>query len=136
VPIWHESRRHSTWHSKGGRAQSVMGGVDSNGMDLVRALCLGITGRPVRWVLRECRKWIVEQSDFMMYVQYGQLGRLTLTAWACSLRRIEEGACFARDDSGLLATICGAFFVKAGRGLKDWTTAARVFQKLVAMVHR
>ena len=42
-----------------------MGGVDSNGRDVVRALCLDFTGRPVRWgVRRECRKWMVEAERF------------------------------------------------------------------------
>lgn len=102
----------------------------------------GLTGqsqgkRAVRWgVLRECRKWIVEQSDLLMYVQYGRLGRLTLTERTCSLRRIEAGAWFARDDSVPFAAMCWASFVNAGRRLKGWTKAARVFQKLVAMVRR
>jgi hypothetical protein len=42
--------------------------VGSNGMDVVRALYLNLTGQPVRsGRAREGRKWIVEQSD-LLYV--------------------------------------------------------------------
>jgi D-aspartate ligase len=73
--------------------------VDSNGMDVVRALYLNLTGQPVRsGRAREGRKWIVEQSDLATSLRYGRLGRLTGTEWACSLRGIEKAAWFARDD--------------------------------------
>jgi D-aspartate ligase len=100
--------------------------VDSNGMDIVRALYLDLTGQPVqRGVSREGRKWIVEQSDLWTSLQYGRLGRLTLTAWARSLLGIEEGAWFAWDDPVPFAAMLWNSLVKVGRILKDWAEAAR-----------
>jgi hypothetical protein len=92
--------------------------VDSNGMDVVRALHLNLTGQPVRsGRAREGRKWIVEQSDLATSLRYGRLGRLTGTEWACSLHGIEEAAWFARDDPLPFAAmwwslLCAATFLK------------------------
>ncbi len=110
--------------------------VDSNGMDVLRALYLDLTGQPVkRGSAREGRKWIVEQRDLLSSLRYIRLRRLTLTAWARSLRGIEEGAWFARDDLVPFTAIwwvslikacsmCWAPLVKAGRKLKDQATGA------------
>jgi len=104
--------------------------VDSNGMDVVRALYLDLTGQAVkRGFLREGRKWIVEQSDLMTSIRYGRLKRLTLAEWVCSLSGIEEGAWLARDDPAPLAALCGAFLMKAARQLKNRTRAARKARK-------
>jgi D-aspartate ligase len=90
--------------------------VDSNGKDVVRALYLDLTGQPVQpGVEREGRKWIVEQSDVITSLRYARLGRLTLKKWARSLRDIEEGAWFARDDLVPFAAMCGSYLAKAGR---------------------
>jgi D-aspartate ligase len=99
--------------------------VDSNGMDVVRALYLDLTGQPVkRGAACEGRKWIVEQSDLMTSIRYTRLGKLTPTEWARSLRRIEEGAWFAPDDLLPFAAMCWGSLVKAGRELGDWIRAA------------
>jgi D-aspartate ligase len=106
--------------------------VDSNELDVVRALYLDLTGQPVpRGVPREGRKWIVEQSDAMASLQYGRLGKLTLTEWARSLRGIEEAAWFARDDLMPFVAVCWTSFVKAVRKLKDRIAAGRLLQELI-----
>jgi D-aspartate ligase len=106
--------------------------VDSNGLDVVRALYLDLTGQPVpRGVPREGRKWVVEQSDSMASVQYARLGRLTLAEWARSLGGIEEGAWFARDDLRPFVAMCWTSVVKAICRLKDRIKAARVLRRSV-----
>jgi D-aspartate ligase len=92
--------------------------VDSNGMDVVRALYLDLTGQPVkRGVPREGRKWMVEQSDLMSSIKYRWLGKLTLTQWVRSLQGLEEGAWFTRDDLVPFAAMCWASLDKAARML-------------------
>jgi len=99
--------------------------VDSNGMDVVRALYLDLTDQPVkRGTLREGRKWVVEQNDLVTSLGYGRLGSLTLTEWIRSLRGIEEGAWFARDDPVPFAAMCIYFVGRIVRKLKDWASAA------------
>jgi len=102
--------------------------VDSNGMDVVRALYLDLTGQPVRsGVPCEGRKWIVEQSDLRTSLRYRRLGRLTLAEWARSLQGVKEGAWFSWDDLVPFAAMVWTHLIKAGRKLKDKikTTHAR-----------
>jgi D-aspartate ligase len=109
--------------------------VDSNGMDVVRALYLDLTGQPVqRRVAREGRKWIVEQNDLMSSLHYGRLGKLTLREWARSLRGIEEGTWFARDDLVPFAAMCWTSLTKVGRMLATtcWTPLTKVGRMLAA----
>ena len=107
--------------------------VDSNGMDVVRALYLDLTGQPVRCgAPREGRKWIVEQSDLMSSLRLARLGKLTPGEWARSLRGLQEGAWFARDDFVPFVLMCWASLVRAGRELKNQVTkAAWATRKLV-----
>jgi D-aspartate ligase len=114
--------------------------VDSNGMDVMRALYLDLTGQPVQHgILREGRKWIVEQSDLWASLQYGRIGELTLKEWIRSLRGIEERAWFARDDLVPFAAICWYSLVKAGRRLyrikatRDRKRPGRVFDSVFAI---
>jgi D-aspartate ligase len=94
--------------------------VDSNGMDVVRALYLDLTGQPVQpGVPREGRKWVVEQSDLMSSLEYCRLGRLTPMQWVRSLQGLEEGAWFAKDDPVPFAAMGWASLLKATRGAKD-----------------
>lgn len=104
--------------------------VDSNGMDVVRALYLDLTGQPVRrGVPREGRKWIVEQSDLMSSLQYVYMGKLTPVEWVSSLRGIEEAAWFAPDDPMPFAAMGWTSFIKAGRRLGGRIKAARVLKR-------
>jgi D-aspartate ligase len=94
--------------------------VDSNGIDVVRALYLDLTGQPVRrGSFREGRKWMVEPADLMSSLRYARLGRLTVTEWARSLRGIEEAGWFARDDLLPFAAMCSTSLVRSGGKLRD-----------------
>lgn len=73
--------------------------LDRDGMDVVRCLYLDLTGQPVPPVVpREGRKWIVEDKDVESCLDYRRERQLPLRAWTESLRGVEEGAWFARDD--------------------------------------
>lgn len=73
--------------------------VDDKGMDVARALYLDLTGQPVtRGALRNGRRWIVEDFDFVSCVRYRLEGKLGLKSWLSSLRGVEEAAYFAADD--------------------------------------
>jgi D-aspartate ligase len=92
--------------------------VDSNGMDVVRALYLHLTGQPVQpGTVCEGRKWIVEQSDLMTSLRYAQLGKLTLMEWVRSLRGVQETAWFARDDLVPFVIMCLTSLATLGRRL-------------------
>jgi D-aspartate ligase len=73
--------------------------VGTNGMDVVRALYLDMTGRPIPdTVAADGRKWIVEDHDLRSSFFYHRSGRLSIADWIRSLRGINETAYFARDD--------------------------------------
>jgi D-aspartate ligase len=73
--------------------------VDEQGMDVARFLYLDLTGQPA-WLapLRAGRKWIVEDADLGSSLVRAREGGLTLRGWVESVRGVEEGAWFARDD--------------------------------------
>jgi D-aspartate ligase len=74
--------------------------VAENGMDVVRALYLDLTGQPL-WpvVPREGRRWIIEDYDFIFsIVPYYLEGSLTLTQWLRSFKGLEECAWFDSRD--------------------------------------
>jgi len=73
--------------------------VADNGLDVVRALYLDVTGQPVlpaepRWG----RKWLVEDNDVVSFHDYRKDGKITFCEWARSMHGVEEGAWFAADD--------------------------------------
>jgi D-aspartate ligase len=73
--------------------------VDDNGLDVVRACYLDLTGQSVpSSSLREGRKWLVELPDLVSCVEYHRQGNLTLRQWFVSLQGIEETGYFAWDD--------------------------------------
>jgi D-aspartate ligase len=73
--------------------------VAENGMDVARALYLGLTGQPVaRANARAGRRWLVENYDLASSWKYRRDGVLTLSEWLRSFRGVEEAAWFARDD--------------------------------------
>ena len=90
--------------------------VDQQGMDVARFLYLDLTGQPV-WLapMRAGRKWIVEDADLDSSLARVRAGRLTLRGWRESLRGVEEGAWFARDDLRPLWRMSGRL---AGRALR------------------
>jgi predicted ATP-grasp superfamily ATP-dependent carboligase len=73
--------------------------VADNGMDVVRALYLDLTGQPIEpGRQREGRKWIVEDLDLFSSYCYRRDGLLTLKDWIGSFWGVEESAYFALDD--------------------------------------
>lgn len=73
--------------------------TDIDGMDVVRALYLDITGQPVpRPKTAEGRKWIVEDFDLFSALHALRTHRLRLKEWLESFHGVQEAACFAWDD--------------------------------------
>ena len=73
--------------------------VDDSGMDVVRALYLDLTGRPVPPVhVTDGRRWINETADLVAARRYARLDGLTLGGWLRSLRPVREGVAWAGDD--------------------------------------
>jgi D-aspartate ligase len=71
----------------------------ANGMDVVRAMYLDLTGQPVPLAAgREGRKWVAEDSALMSFRYYKRDRKLTFMKWVCSFRGVEEAAWFAWDD--------------------------------------
>ena len=73
--------------------------VARNGLDVARAMYLGLTGQSVPVAPQiEGRKWVVEGADLDSSLRYRRDGKLTIRAWAASFRGLREGAYFAPDD--------------------------------------
>ncbi len=83
--------------------------VGDNGIDVVRAAYLDLTGQPVPHSrARDGRKWLVEPYDLVTSGQVAAQGALSLKAWRRSLRGIEEAAWWARDDPLPFLTMCAS----------------------------
>jgi len=113
--------------------------VDRNGMDVVRALYLDLTGQRVpeaepRWG----RKWFVEDKDFISSWHYFREGSLGPADWLRSYRAVEEAAYFAGDDLAPAAGFAAAFIPIVLGGA--FRTAARAVglmpARTAAAVHR
>jgi len=87
---------------------------DEAGIDVVRALHLDLTGRPVRRRPQaEGRVSIVEHSDLLASVGYRRAGDLGLGSWRSSLRGAHrEPAWFARDDLAPFLLMCLRFLLR------------------------
>lgn len=73
--------------------------VGENGMDVVRAMYLDLTGQRVEAApAPEGRKWIVEDCDLVSCVRYFRDGKLRIGEWIRSHKGIQETALFAADD--------------------------------------
>jgi D-aspartate ligase len=73
--------------------------VAENGMDVVRALYLDLTGQTVTSATaRDGRKWIVEDRDLTSCWNYYRDGKLNFRDWLRSLRGIEEAAFASSTD--------------------------------------
>ena len=71
----------------------------TDGLDVVRALYLDMTGQPVPPArFAEGRKWLVEDFDLFSALRSWREGALSLGAWVRSFAGIQETACFAPDD--------------------------------------
>jgi D-aspartate ligase len=70
-----------------------------NGMDVVRAMYLDLTGQAVPSApAREGRKWVAEDGDLISLYHYLRDGKITLFEWVRSFKGVQEGAWFASDD--------------------------------------
>jgi D-aspartate ligase len=73
--------------------------VDTNGLDVARAMYLDLTGQPVSMApSRHGRKWIVEQRDLSAALALRRAGHLSLARWLASLRGVQEMTWVAFDD--------------------------------------
>jgi predicted ATP-grasp superfamily ATP-dependent carboligase len=73
--------------------------VDAGGMDVVRALYLDLTGRPVPPIEpREGHLWVKEDSDLIAFVEHRRAGELDFRTWLRSLRGVHEAAIFSARD--------------------------------------
>ena len=73
--------------------------VAENGLDVVRALYLDLTGRPVPSApAKESRKWLVENYDLVSSAKYYKDRALRPGEWLRSFRGVQEAAWFSRDD--------------------------------------
>lgn len=73
--------------------------VGENGVDVLRAMYLDLTGQDVpSTTLSQGRRWVVEPWDLASSIAYRRRGDITFAAWARSLQHIREDAWFAADD--------------------------------------
>jgi D-aspartate ligase len=73
--------------------------VADNGIDVVRALHLDLTGRTVPYSsITDGRKWIDEVGDLATSIKLARERTLGLCSWATSLRGLDEAAWWSRDD--------------------------------------
>jgi D-aspartate ligase len=83
---------------------------DDAGIDVVRALHLDLTGRPVpRGRPRDGRGFVVEPYDLLASWGYHRDGGLTFRAWLRSLKGVEERAWIAADDLAPFSVMCLRF---------------------------
>ncbi|MGA2321871.1 MAG: hypothetical protein ABSG95_14240 [Solirubrobacteraceae bacterium] len=88
--------------------------VGADGMDVLRALYLDITGQEVPVSAPQPgRRWVVEPLDLASSLAYWRRGDLTVGEWARSFRGVREAAWFAADDPL-------PFLALWGRLLLDW----------------
>ena len=72
---------------------------DDQGIDVVRAMHLDLTGRAVpAGRTRPCRRFVVENHDLLASLAYRRRGELTVGEWGRSLAGVREAAWFAPDD--------------------------------------
>jgi D-aspartate ligase len=92
--------------------------VAENGLDVVRAAYLDLTGQPVpRSAARDGRKWIVEPFDLLTAAQIGNDGELSPSDWLRSLRHVEEAAWWAADDPAPFLAMCATLGLRTARYL-------------------
>ena len=97
--------------------------VGENGMDMARIYYLDMTGQPVPTIVpREGRKWMLEE-DVQSCLRYRRDGKLSLRAWASSLRGVQETAWFALDDPAPILARCWGALRNAFRRLTTRTHA-------------
>jgi predicted ATP-grasp superfamily ATP-dependent carboligase len=72
---------------------------DKNGLDVLRAYYLDLTGQAVTAAeVSDGRKWVVENNDLLGFNRYRKDGKITFWKWLRSFRGVREGAWFAWGD--------------------------------------
>jgi predicted ATP-grasp superfamily ATP-dependent carboligase/ubiquinone/menaquinone biosynthesis C-methylase UbiE len=90
--------------------------VSDDGLDVVRALHLDLTGRAVpESTTPDGRKWIDEPNDLVTCARMARARALGPVGWARTLRGVREGAWWAGDDPRPLVGLASAFPVRLGR---------------------
>ena len=80
---------------------------DHDGIDVVRALHLDLTGRGIRSGPQiEGRTFMVEIQDVLACFSYYRSGDLKIKEWLRSLRGVDEGAWYATDDPFPFLLMC------------------------------
>ncbi len=73
--------------------------VDANGMDVVRAMYLDLTGGTVPTVVPvDGRRWLREDSELLSFWQYRRNKELRFVDWVGSLRGVRETSTFSVSD--------------------------------------
>jgi D-aspartate ligase len=81
--------------------------VDPNGMDVVRACYLDLTGQAIRAEPAcEGRKWLVENLDLITLPDHLKQRKLTFGQWSRSLRGVRETAWFDWSDLSPFWAMC------------------------------
>jgi D-aspartate ligase len=101
--------------------------VGANGMDVLRAMYLDLTGQDVPDTeLQSGRRWLVEHMDLASSVVYRRRGDLTLAGWLRSFGGVRETAWFALDDPLPFLALWLKLLVKRGPArLRQWARGAQ-----------
>ncbi len=92
---------------------------DRNGLDVLRAYYLDLTGQAVAADdVSDGRKWVVENNDLLAFSRYRKDGKITFWKWLRSFRGVREGAWFAWDDPIPFFLMLKNLFLYFSRGLK------------------
>ncbi|MFI5251233.1 MAG: hypothetical protein ACHQQQ_02275 [Bacteroidota bacterium] len=87
--------------------------VAENGMDVIRALYLDLTGQKVLPVVqRKGRKWFVEDKDIRSCYKYFRDGKLHFWEWLTSFKGVQEAGYFAKDDLAPFFSMCKMHVLK------------------------
>ncbi|TMK98175.1 MAG: hypothetical protein E6G34_10975 [Actinobacteria bacterium] len=90
--------------------------VGGNGVDVLRAMYLDLTGQPVPAVeAPEGRRWLTAPLDVRSVLIYLRNGDITLSEWARSLRDVQETAWFSWDDPRPAAAMLTMLLVDRAR---------------------
>jgi predicted ATP-grasp superfamily ATP-dependent carboligase len=92
--------------------------VDRNGMDVVRAQYLDLTGQEVPAADPDWgRKWVVEDKDLVSSWHYFREGTLRPSGWIRSFGGVREAAHFAVDDPVPTAGFAAALAARLASGV-------------------
>lgn len=93
--------------------------VSRNGLDVVRAMYLDMTGQEVPATVTPIgRRWLVEDQDLSTAVRMARAGGLGLRGYLSSLRGVQETAWLAKDDLRPVADMLGATIARTVRELR------------------